>query len=69
MFRIAGTITSILGVGCLLLSAYLPPQIGPDGILHEAFFLIGTGYFLLFIGIALFTAQWLTGGRKGGISS
>ena len=47
-------LSMIAGVICILCKGFLPEYIDSSGYLHEAFFLLPVGFFLIFLGILLF---------------
>ncbi len=61
-FRLAA-LSALAGSLCLVASVLIEPKVDAQGMLHEPFFLIPLGLFLLAIGILLGLTAWLTRAR------
>ena len=48
---IIGICIMILGFICFIISSFIPTTIAEDGTLQDHFYLVGTGYILIFSGI------------------
>ncbi|MGN1270995.1 MAG: DUF3955 domain-containing protein [Clostridia bacterium] len=58
-YNIVGLIILILGILCISMKALLPETIDANGFLHEHFYLLPIGFFLIFLGILVLIINYV----------